>query len=453
MITDSLRGEIERIGKLAGYRSGPLEGINTLSYDLALAAYSSSGMMKKVITIPAEDKVREWRDWQAEADQITLLEKEEKRLDLVNKTKEAETLRGIGGGAIIIVTAGEHSKPLTSVNAGGIIALPVVSRWQIQAKGWHEDISDPNYGTPVMWELTRKDNGAATLIHPSRVIAFRGSPLPCGSATTFEDAFWGDIRMMRVFREVTRSDESQGWFAELVRKAKLLRIGMPNLEAISPENLASRIALIASSESVLNATVFRAPGGADDPGETIADYQITWAGIPAMMDAFDQRVAAVSDIPFTRLMGRSPAGMNATGDHDTLNWNRTVKTGQELEVRPCLEKLDPFLIASAGAKGEITWRWAPLSVPSEVEEATTFKTNMEAIAALQATGAIPEEAFNKGVQNFMAEREYVPGLDQALSEIPEDIRFGISADNDGGNPSALQAGREVSNPSAGGGPE
>lgn len=448
-IHDSLRGEIERLGTLNGYRDGPLA---SLTYDLALACYGSSGMMKKVITIPAEDRVREWRDWQAPQDDITKLEAEEKRLQLVNKVKEAEGLRGIGGGAIIIVTAGDHDKPLTATTSGGIISLPVVARWQIQAREWYDDISDPNYGTPKMWELARKDSGAPTLIHPSRVIAFRGAPMPCGQATDFTEAYWGDSRMLRVFKEVRRSDESQGWFAELVRKAKLLRIGIPNLESYSPEQLAARVTLIANSESVLNATVFRGSGAADDPGESITDYQITWAGIPAMMDAFDQRVSAVSDIPFTRLMGRSPAGMNATGAYDDLNWNKTVKTGQELETRPCLEQLDPFLIASAGVTAkDVTWKWAPLSVPSEAEEATTFKTNMEAITALQATGAIPEEAFNRGVQNFMAEREYIPGLDQALALIPEKERFGISVENDGGNPSELQAAKEVISPSTGGG--
>ena len=67
-----------------------------------------------------------------------------------------------------------------------------------------------------------------------------------------------------------------------------------------------------------------------------------------MMDAFDQRVAAVADIPFTRLMGRSPAGMNATGSHDMDNHNKAIVTGQKLELRPCMEALDPFLLASAG---------------------------------------------------------------------------------------------------------
>jgi hypothetical protein len=56
---------------------------------------------------------------------------------------------------------------------------------------------------------------------------------------------------------------------------------------------------------------------------------------------------------------------------------------------------------------------------------------MDAMTKLQATATIPDEAFAKGMQNLMAEREYVPGLDQALAEIPENERFGITPDLSG----------------------
>lgn len=166
---------------------------------------------------------------------------------------------------------------------------------------------------------------------------------------------------------------------------------------------------------------------------------MTWAGIPAMMDAFDQRVAAVADIPFTRLMGRSPAGMNATGQHDMDNHNRAIITGQKLELRPCLEQFDRALIQSAGVNPDgVWWEFAPLDTPSENELAATFKTMMEAVTALRELNSIPEVAFNKGLQNLVSERAWIPGLDAALAELPEDERFGLNPDDDGSNPSSSQ---------------
>lgn len=456
-ITDSLRGAIDLASRLNPFnRGGAATGLGGIfSHQLAVAAYMQSGMMRKVIAIPAEDRVREWRDWQADADQITAIEAEEKRLNLIGKAQEAEVLRGIGGGAIVIITAGDHSSPLTPamIAKGGIVALNVVSRWQITGKDWVNDLASPRYGEPLMWTMNGGEVGA-TPIHPSRVICFRGARLPAGHAVSLEESFWGDSRLLRVYTEVTRSDDTQAWFSALVRKAKLLRFGIPDLDSRDQESLNKRIAVIAEGESSLNSVLYRSGAGPNDPGEQIDDYQINWTGIPAMMDAFDQRVAAVADIPFTRLMGRSPAGMNATGQHDMDNWNRAVVSGQKLETRPCLEALDPFLLRSAGVDAsKVTWAFAPLSVPTEKEQTDTFKVLMEVVEKVQNTGAIPERAFSEALQNLLVEREVMPGLEQALAAIPESERFGLSPDNDGGDddPSAIQAGREVDPNLAGGG--
>lgn len=439
---DSLRAAIGSVSPFGRLNNAPI--VNPVfSHLLALSAYRSSGMLRKTITIPADDRVREWRDWQADKDQIEALETEEKRLGIIGKVRHAEVLRGIGGGALILVTAGDHATPLNpdAIGANGLVAINVVTRWQLSGRDFVRDLASPDFGLPQMWEM--QGQAGQTRIHPSRVICFRGDPLPAGTELSDEDAFWGDSRLIRVMREVQNSDNTQDWFAALVKKAKLLRIGIPNLvdfnaTAEGQTKLDSRVRLIAEGESSLNATVYDAGNGNENSGEKITDYQVTWTGIPAIMDAFDQRIAAVSDIPFTRLTGRSPAGMNATGQHDMDNWNKAVVAGQKLELRPCLEALDPVLIRSAGVDpAKVTWRFAPLDTPSEKEEADTFKTTIEALTALQNTGAIPDLAFTKGVQNLMSEREWIPGLDQALAEIPEDERFGIAAEPDQTDPSAL----------------
>lgn len=422
---------------------------------LAFAAYLASGMLQKVIEIPASDRVREWRDWQAEKPKIEAIEAEERRLGLVAKVKQAEVLRGIGGGALILAAPGSPDQPLGDIGKGQLQAINVVSRWQLTGEDYVEELTDPAYGTPRMWRISSDRNSSR--VHPSRIICFRGDPLPAGYGVSGDQLFWGQSRLVRVWRDVERSDNAQGWFAALVKKAKLLRIGIPGLTDYTSTDhgqarLDRRMLAIALGESVLNATVFDT-GDGTRPAETITDYQVAWNGIPAMMDAFDQRVAAVADIPFTRLMGRSPAGMNATGAYDDQNWAKVVSAGQQLETRPCLEAFDRALIQSAGASPDkVTWKWAPLWAPTEAEEATTFKTTMEAVTLLKETMAIPEVAMNKGVQNLMSEREWVPGLDQALAEIPEDERFGLAPDAEGGDddPSAIAA--EGGDPSLAGAP-
>ncbi|WP_395331751.1 hypothetical protein WBP06_03105 [Novosphingobium sp. BL-8H] len=57
-------------------------------------------MMKKVISIPVWDPVREWRD----SHDLTRLEDEVKRLDLIVRVEEVENLRGICSGALVVIT-------------------------------------------------------------------------------------------------------------------------------------------------------------------------------------------------------------------------------------------------------------------------------------------------------------------------------------------------------------
>ncbi|WP_333571324.1 phage portal protein [Sphingomonas sp.] len=450
-VGDSLTTAFSYVRSMLGFRGGSAPVDLAFSNEAGLQAYLSSGLLRKVIRIPAADRTSKWRDWQAEGDDIGKIEAEERRLGLRAKIKQAEILRGLGGGALILVTAGSHADELTPTTLGerGLIAVNVVSRWQLTCKDWDEDLASLTYGQPRMFEV-RSNGGNNTQIHPSRVITFRGDPLPASGCVSMEQAFWGDSRLSAVLREVCRSDEVNGWFAALVRKAKITRYGIPNLSEMlaapgGQERLSKRVATIAEGENLLNAAVYQSASGTDQPGETITDYQVTWAGIPAVMDAFDQRVAAVADIPFTRLMGRSPAGMNATGQHDMDNWWSAVSDGQENELRPCLEALDPLLLASAGVPADgVTWTFAPLSTPSEKERADTFKTTMDALTALKTMAVMPEEAFNEAAQNLLLENETLPGLQQILDDIAEDERFGVDPEADSTDPSALtQSGNGV----------
>lgn len=437
-------GSMQQFGSVMTRMFGP---------QLAYAAYLESGMMQRVIELPANDRVREWRDWQAEQDQIEKLEAEEKRLGLVAKVKAAEILRGLGGGALILVAAGKTSEPIKVTSVGGLIAVNVVHKDQITAVDFDDELSSPNYGKPRAFKVGSNQ----TEIHPSRVVVFPGDPLPIGYGVSMEQSFWGQSRLMRIAKAVDRYDRAQDWFAALIRKAKLTRVGIPGLADMlsapgGQERMNRRIATIGLAESVINATVYDT-GQDGKSGEQINDYQVSWNGIPAMMDAFGQNLAAVAGYPFTVLFGRSPGGMNATGDHDRTNYNREIAMGQNLELAPCLDQIDAALIPSAlGSRPpEVWYKFAPLSTPTEAEETTRFKTWTEAAEIVRTSGAIPDEAYAKAYQNSMSENGWMPGLDGALAELPEDERFGLNPDDDGTDPSALQSSEGGDPTSAGGG--
>ena len=418
------------------------------------ATYRGSGLVRKIIDIPAEDMTREWRDWQAEADQITAIEAEEKRLGLRDKVRRAEILRGLGGGALVLGLPGDPAQPVPSTLGRGALAfVHVVSRWQLVLGDIVDDPMNPLFGGPAHFEMT-DSRGKRVLLHPSRVVPFRADPLPeLVAVSSRDDAYWGDSRVQRVADAARDCEQARSGFATLVRTARLRRIAIPGLLDITAteageQQLMRRLQAMAAGESSWSLTAIDAGSEDGKGGEAITDQQVTWTGMPEIMFAFATFLAAVADMPVTRLMGRAAEGMNASGSGQQQDWHKAVAARQENDLRPCLEALDRALIPSAlgSVPAEIWWQFAPLDAPDQTTEATRFKAIVDAAEKVQATGAIPERAFAQAFQSTLVENGFMPGLEAALAEIPEAERYGLSPEPDDGDdlpdddPSALQMG-------------
>lgn len=410
------------------------------------AAYRGSGLLRKIIQIPALDMVREWRDWSGlDDDQAAAVWDEEKRLGVREKAKQAETLRGLGGGAFILGLPGDPSTPAPkTIEKGALAFVNVVSRWHLSFDTLQDDAREPGFGEPTMWRLNTARTGQQA-IHPSRVITFRAdtsATLISTATTNSADAYWGESRLAQVLDAVKDSDAARGAFASLLHKARLTRIGIPNLTDLvstreGEKALSSRLATIALAESMFNAAVYDA-GNGDTPAEKIDDVAYNFAGAKDILNAFAEFVAAIADIPATRLLGRAPEGMNSSGDSQQKDWAKKVRAMQTLELGPCLDRLDAFLVPSALGKTEpeASYAFAPLDVETDTERAARFAKQMEAAEKLAGLNAMPEEAFNRGLQSLMIAEGYLPELEAALAEIPDDERYGIMPDPSLGDPNA-----------------
>jgi phage-related protein (TIGR01555 family) len=431
-MADSLTNALTGLGTGMDARSYNAYRSTCLSQHEIATAYLGSGLMRKIINVPALDMVREWRDWKADDDQITLIEGEEKRLGIRQKVRQAEVYRALGGGALILGLPGNPALPAPdSVAKAGLAFVHVVSRWQLQFDETQDDSRLAGYGEPKMYRM--ETTVGQISLHPSRVIPFRGEPIPSVlGIPNFVEDFWGESRVAAVLDAVQDSDTARAAFANLIHRARNLRIGIPNLlDAVSTADgeaaFQRRMRAFATAESIFNATVYDSGNGKDTAAEEVGDTQYNFAGIKDVMHAYGEWASAISDIPATRLLGRAPEGMNASGDSQQKDWNKLVRARQTLDLAPCLDRLDHYLVRSAlGNWPEGLWYdFAPLDQPTEKENAERFKLQMEAAEKLQATGAIPDEAFAKGLQSLMVDEGYLPGLEAALAEIPEEERYGI----------------------------
>lgn len=448
-VRDGLANLVTGLGTRADARSGRFYFAQHLPPQQIEEAFEASAMLRKAISIPATDRVRAWRDWQADDKQIELLEAEERRHQLIAKVKQAEILRGLGGGALILVGAGDPAMPLNITGKGGLIAVNVVSRWHLTSPDWIDDLSRPDYGEPAYWQMS--GTAGQTRIHPSRVVCFRGDPLPSVWRGDWAERFWGRGRVPSLLEPAQNLDEALSTFSAIIKDALTIDVGISKLLELvatteGEDKLMRRLSLMIQGSSIFNGKVYDLGDAEGKGGEKIERHQVVWQGIPDIIRVYAEALSAASDIPVTRLWGTSAKGLNATGEGDDENWNKMVQTGQELELRPCLEQIDAALIPSAlGSRPpEIWWQFAPLDVPDEAEEATRFKTWADAMEKVALSGAIPEEAYNETYQNGLRENGWTPGIDAALDKIPEAERYGGAGgdgepDDDGTDPSAIQA--------------
>jgi len=436
--TDGLANIVSGMGTTNDRRTYARYHARGLDFAEIAAAYRTSWMIRKGVNLPPYDMTRAGRDWQADKPTIAKLEAEEERLQLWAKLKMGLVYGRLGGGAMILGVGNEN--PALPVNprslvAGSLKHATLWTRWQLALGPKITDPADENFGGTEFYTLNTTVQQVR--IHPSRVIPFRGAPVMPGLGTSWEDEFWGDACLQAVEDAVKNADSAQNGFASLIAEAKIDVYKIPGLTALAATAefeaaLSKRMQTSNLFKSQFNALLLDAGNGQEGSGEQWDTRQVNWAGIPQIVMMYVALVAGAFDIPATRFIGKSPDGMNSTGEGDERSYWQMIGALQGSDLKPLLARIDALLIPSAlgVADDKVWWKFAPLQEATEAEEATTFDKTMDAITKLQATATIPDEPLSRGVQNLMEERGWIPGLADALAQLPEDERFPDGSEDD-----------------------
>ena len=109
---------------------------------------------------------------------------------------------------------------------------------------------------------------------------------------------------------------------------------------------------------------------------------LSLSGIKELLEQFEIAICSCTGIPATKLFGRSPQGMNATGKADLENYYNMVEGIQKNKVRPNLVRLVEMLGACRDYKLNLpdTWHieFEPLWSLSKSEKADIEKVKADA---------------------------------------------------------------------------
>lgn len=403
--------------------------------------YRYSWLGRKIVDIPAKDATRKWRNWNAEAPQIELIEAEEKRLGIKAKVLDCRRKARLFGGAGIFIGTGASVEQLklpldpTKLKKGGVKYLTVLTRRQMQVNALEDRADNENYGKPKFYSIPGGLGRANLDVHPSHFIVMIGAPLGDEDIESSSQGSkgWGDSIYASIYEAMKNSDSTNANVASLVFEAKVDVLQIPDfmrkLEDPQYEAMFLKRAQLAALVKGINGMLLL------DKEEEYTSKTASFATLPDVMMSFIQFVSGAADIPLTRFLGTSPGGLGSNGEGELRNYYDGVSSTQELEMTPALGLFDECLLYSVFGKRpkDIYYRWAPLWQLTETQKADNAKKNAETIKTLADTGLFPDQNLSKAAQNLVIENDILPGYEIVEDFDPADNVEGDDGEDGDGN--------------------
>ena len=378
-------------------------------------SYRGSTWFGQIVDAPATDAVREWRQWQAKPNQIKLIERAEKTLNVKQTVRDAMILMRLLGGAVIIPSGlpGKPEQPLSMdrISKGSIKALTLLNRYQVQCEGLNQDIMSPWFGHPEFYVIN-SPTGDSIKIHPSRVIRF--SQRRFTHRNTGDDG-WGDSIWLRLADSIQNSETASAVLAALLVEAKIDIIQMPDLvnnmaTERQEQALMRRMTIATQLKSVANTLIL-------DKDDQFTQKTIGFSNIPETAMLLLQIMCGAAGIPMTRLLGTQSKGLANGGDADLKTYYDSISSFQELDLDPAMNGLNEMLVRTAiGSYSDDIWHeWRPLYQMSEKEESEVENNYANVAEKLVNTGLFPPEALAIAIADRMVNSGSWPALETAMA--------------------------------------
>lgn len=364
------------------------------------ALYRSHWIVRRIIDVIPEDMLKNGYHilTQLSPDQI----KKIVRCDRTTRTSR-RILEGLkwgrlygGAGALIMIEGHENQldQPLDydMIMPGSYKGLLVLDRWSgvTPEDKLVSDISDPEFGMPEYYTVSSDALTVGIRVHHSRILRFMGRPLPY--LEQLAETYWGASELEHVIDELKKRDNVSWNIAMLTFMANLRVMkmdGMGQLLATGNENAQMELYnTIQGMNAMMNNNSLQILDK-DDGYET---HQYTFGGIGETYDRFMMDVAGAAETPVTKLFGRSPAGMNATGESDMQNYYDTIEEKQEAELRPVYDKILPIMFISTlgGVPDDWDYEFNPIRRPRDDEMADLASKNTDSVTKAFQAGMVSQ---------------------------------------------------------------
>lgn len=329
-----------------------------------------------------------------EVDPITtkLIERHNKKFHLKKKMEIADKFKNVFGISHILFLTGTgdpeyYEKPFNAdgIQPGRYKGMVRVDPYWISPLLTTEAVEHPdseNFYEPTYWIISGRK------YHKSHFVILRGPEV----ADILKPSYlYGGLPLtQRILERVYAAERTANEAPQLALSKRLVIRYLANLEQAIANQGKFEEAMCALAEWRDNFGVF-----VDDINNKVEQQDTSLSDLDTVIMTQYQIVAGQAGIPATKLMGTSPKGFQATGEHEIDTYHEELESIQENDMTPiadrhhvCLMRshIAPFLPDKKPLTIDIKWR--PLSVMTEKERAETSEIKVRTYQAAEQTGAI-----------------------------------------------------------------
>lgn len=359
----------------------------TDNYALLNSLYRDNWVVQNVVGLMVDDMLREWYKLKGDVspemqDALERTERQTRIRDRMNAGLRWGRLYGGAAGLILVRGQENLERPLDLelVFPGSFQGLYILDRWMgiTTTDGLVMEAGEP---VPEYYSITDARGHTAARVHHSHVIRFTGRDLM--ELERQAEMYWGESEVEALYKEVVAHDNVSANMAALTFQANINTMEVKGLEQLF--SIGSGQAQRRFWQTMQAQSVLRSNFGTQlvEQGTKLTNQQYTFTGLQDVYESMCLNLCGASHYPMTKLFGRSPAGMNATGESDLKNYYDYVDSQREAKLRPALQKLLPVLAMSAWGfvPEDLDFTFPPLWTPTAKEVAEIAKVKSEAIVA------------------------------------------------------------------------
>ncbi len=385
----------------------------TQNHQLLTSLYRENWIAQNIISTIPDDIVRKWYTLKSNVtpEQMDALQKLERIVHLRKSILEGMYWgRLYGGAAGVILIKGQNnlSEPLDYgfILPDTFLGIHILDRWSgiYPESEIVADIADPDFGLPKYYSIRDEETGVmVSRVHHSRIVRFIGRELPYYEKIA--ELYWGESELEAIYHELVKRDNVSSNIAALTFRANINYMETDSLDqmlAVNNVEAQRRFWNTLQAQSVIESNFGTR---LVNKGDAIHNTQYTFTGLPEVYDRVMMDVAGAARTPVTKLFGRSPAGMNATGESDMNNYYDYIDGLRENYFRPILEKILPIMALSAWGEipENIQIDFPPLQTPDSEELATIAEKKTQSILSVYQSDLMDAATAKKKLKGLSEE--------------------------------------------------